>query len=69
MRPPRRHFGYTPPGKDTPRAVANATLFLAGARSLEHVTVDGLARQYRLSMKRAEYMLTVAQQRRVADAL
>lgn len=57
---------YQLPGVDSDRARANAQLFLTGARSIDHVTVDSLARQYRLSAKTAEYMLTVARQRREA---
>lgn len=65
----KRHtfHGHKPPGRDSPRAVAQATLFLTGARSLENVTADGLARQCHLSAKRAEYMLAVAQQRRAEN--
>jgi len=57
---------YTKPGCDSPRAIANATLFLLNARSLDHVTPESLARQCCLSMKRAEYMLMMARQRREA---
>lgn len=66
MRP--RHFGhsYKPPGKDSPRALAQATQFLVGARSLDDTTAEWLAHRYSLSLKRAEYLLTVAKQRRVS---
>lgn len=66
----RRHFhAYAPPGKDSPRAVANAVMFLTSARDIGHISAEGFAHQYRLSLKRADYMLTVAKQRRAADAL
>mgnify|MGYP000445095519 CR=1 FL=1 len=61
---PRYHFGYSPPATDSPRAIANAVQFLIGARSIEHVTADGLARQYRLKPKRAECLLVQERQRR-----
>ncbi len=59
-----RHQSYRLPALDSARAVSNATLFLAGARALDGVTAQSLAHQYRLSPKRAEYMLTMALQRR-----
>jgi hypothetical protein len=55
---------YVPPAKDSDRAIAQCTTFLASARSIDDVTVESLARQYRLSIKRAEYLLVVARQRR-----
>ena len=58
------HRGYVVPGVDSPRAIANAVLFLIGARSIEHVTADGLARQYRLKPKRAECLLIQERARR-----
>lgn len=64
----RRRYARTPPGIDSAKARAGAQLFLSGARSLEHVTAESLARQYRLSPKVAEYMLTIASQRRERQA-
>jgi len=58
------HFGYAPPGTDSPRAKASAQLFLTGARSLDHVTAEWLARSYHLKPKTAEYLLIIARQRR-----
>ena len=55
---------YVAPARDSDRAIAQATLFLCGAGSIDGVTVDHLARQYRLSPKRAEYMLMIEQRRR-----
>lgn len=57
-------FARKPPGKDSARAIAQATLFLVGARSLDAETVESIARRYSLSLKRAEYMLSVQRQRR-----
>ena len=59
----KRH-GYTPPAVDSAKARAQAQLFLTGARSLAGVDAAYLARTYRLSLKTAEYMLTIAKQRR-----
>lgn len=64
MQQRRYHSEYKPPGIDSPRARAQATSFLVGARSIDHVTVDGLARQCRLKAKTAEYMLGRERQRR-----
>ena len=61
---PRVHRSYVPPGVDSPRAIAHAVTFLTSARSIEHVTADGLARQYRLKPKRAECLLVQERQRR-----
>jgi hypothetical protein len=55
---------YTAPSRDSDRAIAQATLFLCGARSIDGVTAESLARQYRLSPQRAEYLLTLEQNRR-----
>lgn len=52
------------PTKDSDDGLKNATLFLVGARSLDGVTADEIARRYTLSIKRAEYMLTVELNRR-----
>ena len=64
MRAGRRFHSYKPPGKDSPKAVAAATLFLCGAVSIEHVTPEALAHRYHLSLKRAEYLITIHRQRR-----
>lgn len=64
----RRRYSRTPPGIDSPKARAGAQLFLSGARTLDHVTVESLARQYGLSPKIADYMLTIARQRRERQA-
>lgn len=61
---PRYRPAYQPPAKDSPRAIAQATMFLCSARSIEGATVESLARQYRLSPKRAEYLLVLEQGRR-----
>lgn len=63
-----RHYGYKPPAKDSAKAVASATLFLLGARSLDDVTPGDLAHRYHLSLKRAEYLLAIHRQRREGDA-
>lgn len=64
----RGHFhGYQPPGVDSARARANATLFLCGAVSVEEVTTETLAHQYRLKPKTAEYLLIRERQRRAAN--
>jgi len=55
---------YKPPAIDSAKALANAKTFLCSAVSLKNTTADGLARQYRLSPKRAEYELTIAKQKR-----
>ena len=59
-----RRYARKPPAVDGQKSRAGAQLFLAGARSLDHITAESLARQYRLSPKIAEYMLTIARQRR-----
>lgn len=59
-----RHFGYKPPAKDSPKAVASATLFLLGARSIDDVTPGDLAHRYHLSLKRAEYLILIHKDRR-----
>lgn len=64
MRPRRQFHGYSPPGKDSPRAIAQAVMFLTNARSIDHITVDGFARQYRLKPERAQGLLLSEQQRR-----
>lgn len=62
-----RRFGndYRPPAKDSARAVAEATMLLCapGVR-LDDWTPERLAKRFSLSMKRAEYLLTLAAQRR-----
>lgn len=64
MKPRAHRPEYVPPAKDSARAVANAALFLAGARSLANETAEGIAYRYRLSTKRADYLLTIARQKR-----
>ena len=63
---PRYRPAYQPPAKDSPRAIANAQTLLCGAVSIDQWTPDSLAHQFRLSVKRAEYMLLVEKQRRAA---
>lgn len=60
----KRRYARTVPAIDGTKARAGAQLFLSGARSLDHVTAESLARQYHLSPKLAEYMLVIARQRR-----
>lgn len=60
----RRNFGTKTIGKDSAAAIQRAVLFLTGARSLDHVTAESLARSCNLSLKRAEYELTIARGRR-----
>ena len=61
----RRSFRstYRMPGIDSPQAKASATLFLTNARTLDDWSAERLARQYRLSLKVAEYLLVMALQR------
>lgn len=56
------------PDKQLSTAAARAQLktMLAGARSLDHFTVDGLARMFRVPEREIEYELTIARQRREA---
>lgn len=54
------------PAIDSDQAIAGATMFLSGARSVDNLTPDTLAGIYRLSPRRAEYMLTIEKQRRAA---
>jgi hypothetical protein len=63
---PRYRPKYEVPAIDSPRAIANAQTLLCGAVSIDQWTPDSLAHQFRLSVKRAEYMLTVETQRREA---
>lgn len=42
-------------------------MFLLNARSIEGVTAEGLARQYRMKVADAEAMLASARERRVAQ--
>lgn len=60
----RNFSSYKAPGKDTPRAKAQAVTFLVSARSIDHLTVDGFAHRYHLSAKTAEYLLWREKQRR-----
>ncbi|API58082.1 hypothetical protein BSL82_01205 [Tardibacter chloracetimidivorans] len=55
---------YKPPAVDSAQAVANAQRLLSSAVHLRNITAVSLAKQYRLSLKRAEYMLQVEQGRR-----
>lgn len=57
---------YTPPARDSAAALANTRMFLTNARSLDGWTPQRLATQYRLSLKVAEYELTMALRRRAA---
>jgi hypothetical protein len=41
---------------------------LTMTRSIEHLTVEGLARTYRLKAKEIEYLLTIERQRRARTA-
>ena len=55
---------YEMPAIDSQRAIANATMMLCGAVSIDQWTSESLARQFRLSSKRAEYMLMIERNRR-----
>ena len=55
------------PAIDSPRAIANATTLLCGAVSIDQWTPESLARQFRLTIKRADYRLTIEKQRRAAQ--
>ena len=50
-------------------ARSQLTMLLANARSLDHLTVETLARSYRVKPKEIEYLLTVERQRREAAGL
>lgn len=58
---------YSPPGIDSPRARAQAVLFLTQCVKLDHLTVEFLSHQYRLKPKTAEYLLWQEKQRRAAQ--
>ena len=45
-------------------ARSQLTMLLANARSLDHLTVETLARSYRLKPKEIEYLLTIERQKR-----
>lgn len=63
---------YRPPAKDSAQAKANATCWLYGCteQRLVDATPAGVARDYGLSERTAEYMLTVARHKRgVANGL
>lgn len=61
----RRQFGAPArPALDSAISIAGASMFLTGARTLDHVSASQLAGMYRLSVKRAECMLLVEQRRR-----
>lgn len=59
---------YKPPAKDSEQAKANATLFLFGCTDERFAALmpAKLAADYRLSERQAEYMITVARQKRQA---
>lgn len=65
---PRYQPSYVPPAKDSEQAKANATMFLFGCTDerFAALTPAKLAADYRLSERQAEYMLTVARQKREA---
>lgn len=63
---PRHRPEYEMPGIDSARAIANAQMMLCGAVSVDQWTPERFARQFRLSAKRAEYMLTIERQRRAS---
>jgi hypothetical protein len=63
-RPFRCRPSYRPPRKDSQRARAQAALFLTGARSIDHLTIETFASQYRLSTATAATMLQAEQARR-----
>lgn len=60
----RRRYSRKTPTLDSQRARAGAQLFLTGARSLDGITPEWLARTYNLEAKTADYMLTIARARR-----
>lgn len=64
MRPRAHYSDYTPPATDSPRAKAQAVLFLVGARSLDRVTVEWFAHQYRLKPATAADLLARAREQR-----
>lgn len=68
MRPggSRSFSQYTPPGIDSPRARANAILFLTQCVKLDHLTVEFLSRQYRLKPPTAQALLLAETKRREA---
>lgn len=55
---------YTMPAVDSPRAIAAATMILTGARSIDHLTIEGFAHQQRLKPKTAEYLIGREKKRR-----
>ena len=57
-------FARKPPGIDSAKSKAQATLFLTRARSLEHVTPETLAHTCRLKPATAAKMLGEARERR-----
>lgn len=63
---PRR--SYDPPARDSARAIANAQLLLTMAtdKAFAALTPEMLAHQFMLSVRRAEYLLTIAKQNREA---
>lgn len=50
-------------------ARSQLNMLLANARKLDHLTVEQLARSYRVPAKEIEYLLTLERQRREATGL
>lgn len=69
MRPRFQRHGYQPPARDSEQAKANATMLLFGATdaAFERITPESLAQDKCLSLKVAEYMLTIARQKRAVS--
>ncbi|MES2902668.1 MAG: hypothetical protein V4696_00640 [Pseudomonadota bacterium] len=67
MRSRRARPDYSIPGVDSARAVANAALWLAGARTIDGASAETLARQYHLKTETAGRMLEAEQARRAAQ--
>lgn len=64
MTRPRYLPEYTVPGIDSPRAIASAQMMLCGAACVDQWTPDRFARQFRLSERKAEFMLMAERTRR-----
>lgn len=63
----KRRYSRALPAIDGAKARAGAQLFLTGARSLDGITAEWLARSYHLKPKTAAYLLAIAVQRRQAN--
>ena len=63
---PRYTPSYAPPGKDSPRAIANAQMLLSSAVSVDQWTPQAFGRQFSLSVRKAEFMLFAERNRRAA---